>query len=74
MKEKENKTTVTVEIPSTLHKAVVQMCNITSTPEEYITQAILTKLKSDILKYETAIGFAKRGVNDYNGISPNDEH
>lgn len=73
MATKEHKTTVTVEIPKTLHEAVVQMCNITSTPEEYIAQAVLAKLKYDIVKYETAISFAKRDVNYYNGISPNDE-
>lgn len=68
MATKENKKTVTVEIPTTLHDAVVQMCNITSTPEEYITQAVLEKLKYDIVKYNAAIGFTQRNLDIYEGI------
>ena len=68
MATKENKKTVTVEIPTTLHDAVVQMCNITSTPEEYITQAVLEKSKYDIVKYNAAIGFTQRNLDIYEGI------
>ena len=63
----EDKQTIAVGIPKALHDAVVELCNIRSTPAEFICQAIVDKLKKDILIFDSALGFAKRDLNVYEG-------
>lgn len=63
----EDKQTIAVEIPKPLHDAVVELCNIRSTPAEFICKAIVDKLKTDIIRFDTALGFAKRDLNVYEG-------